>query len=109
MTKVIKVIQVGMGPIGRESARAIRLKKLKLVGAVDINPSLKGMDLKKFIGGKPGIKINDNLRRVLKNRKPDTAVVTTTSLGFPRFCEKGFLDPPAWPSGPLGAFVVAST
>ena len=80
MIGVIKVIQVGLGPIGRESARAIRLKKsLKLVGAVDIHPSLKGVDLKKLIGGKPGIKISDDLRRVLKNRKPDIAVVTTTS------------------------------
>lgn len=79
---MIKVIQVGLGPIGLSSAKLILAKKsLKLVGAVDIRPEMEGMELGKLLGKRnTGIKVTRNVRELIRRKQPEFAVITTTSF-----------------------------
>lgn len=81
-SKKIKVVQVGLGPIGVECIKWI-LKKpsFNLVGAIDIDPRKKGKLLEKVIGlkGKTGIVVSDDPKSVFTKTKPDVALHTTQS------------------------------
>ena len=49
---MIRVVQMGLGPIGRSIAKSVGGRPgLKLVGAVDPDPALAGADLGTVIGG----------------------------------------------------------
>lgn len=64
MIKPIRVIQYGLGAIGRAAARlALEKKNLQLVGAVDRDPKLVGRDLGDVLGmrRKLGIEVTDKL------------------------------------------------
>ena len=51
---MIRVVQMGLGPIGRSIAKSVGGRPgLKLVGAVDPDPALAGADLGTVIGGEP--------------------------------------------------------
>jgi len=79
---VIRVLHVGLGPIGAAVVRQVAGRKgLKIVGAVDIDPAKAGRDLGEVTGAgrKLGVKVMEDLRRAIKATKPDIAVVCTSS------------------------------
>jgi hypothetical protein len=76
----IKVISVGLGPIGLSIANLAlsRTKEIEIVGAVDIDPKLKGRDLGEIAGtGKAGIEVSDS---VAETKDADVALHATTSF-----------------------------
>ena len=79
---VIRVLHVGLGPIGAAIVRQVAGRKgLKIVGAVDIDPAKVGRDLGEAagVGRKLGVKIADDLKKAIKATKPDVAVLCTSS------------------------------
>lgn len=79
---VIKVLHVGLGPIGAAVVRQVAARKgLKIVGAVDIDPAKVGRDLGEVTGAgrKLGVKVMEDLRKTIKATKPDVAVLCTSS------------------------------
>ena len=78
----IKVMQVGLGPIGAAVVRQIASRKgFAMVGAVDIDPTKVGRDLGDVSGiGRPlRVKVTDDISRTIKARRPDVAVLCTRS------------------------------
>lgn len=77
----LKVIVVGLGPIGLNAAKTVAADKtLKLVGLVDIDSAKKGKSLADLTnaGGKGGPRVVDTIAAAAKAR-PDVAIVTTAS------------------------------
>jgi 2,4-diaminopentanoate dehydrogenase len=79
----IRVLQVGLGPIGLGVARQLAARPgFDLVGAVDPRPDLVGRDLAEVCGhagaGRFG-RISAELEPTLQALKPDAAVVCTSS------------------------------
>ena len=84
MSKPIRVIQYGLGAIGRASARlALSRPGLQLVGAVDRDPKLAGKDLGEVIGleRKLNIAVADK-PVVLFAQTPADAVIHCTTSSF---------------------------
>lgn len=79
----IKIIQIGLGPIGRKIIQQIKTRQgIEIVGAVDINPELVGKDLGQVcnLDSELGIKISGSIAGAIKNNdKIDVAVLTTSS------------------------------
>lgn len=78
----IRVVIVGLGPIGAAVARQIVERKgFRLVGAVDIDPLKLGQDAAKVIGlEKPlRVKITNDIGKTIKSAKPHVAVLCTSS------------------------------
>ena len=78
----IRVMLVGLGPIGAAVARQIAERKgFRLVGAVDIDPEKVGQDTAKVIGlEKPlRVKVTSDIGKTIKSVKPDVAVLCTSS------------------------------
>ena len=77
----IKIVQIGLGPLGIKVAQFIGERKgLITVAAVDKNPELLGKDLGLHCGrATSGVKIYGSLEEVVKTAKPDVAVLTTVS------------------------------
>jgi len=78
----IKVMQVGLGPIGAGVVHQIASRKgFVMVGAVDIDPTKVGRDLGDVSGiGRPlRVKVTDDISRTIKARRPDVAVLCTRS------------------------------
>ena len=78
----IKILHVGLGPIGIAIVRqAARRSGLVLAGAVDSDPALVGRDLGEVVGlrRRLGIVVSDNLSGTLKAARPDVAVLSTRS------------------------------
>ena len=79
---VIRVLHVGLGPIGAAVVRQTAARKgLKIVGAVDIDPAKVGRDLGEVTGAgrKLGVRVMEDLRKTIKATKPDVAVLCTSS------------------------------
>ncbi|MEX2272020.1 MAG: hypothetical protein WD690_11135 [Vicinamibacterales bacterium] len=79
---VIRVLHVGLGPIGAAVVRQVAARKgLKIVGAVDIDPAKIGRDLGEATGAgrKLNVKIAGDLKKAIKATKPDVAVLCTSS------------------------------
>jgi 4-hydroxy-tetrahydrodipicolinate reductase len=79
---IIRVLHVGLGPIGAGVVRQVASRKsLKIVGAVDIDPNKAGKDLGQVCGLKRtlGIKVSDDIAKAIKACKPDVAVLCTNS------------------------------
>ena len=77
----IKIVQIGMGPLGLKiTGYILERRNLKIIGAVDKAPSLVGKDLGNLCSV-PDIHLTifDSLENLLKNEKPDVAVLTTVS------------------------------
>ncbi|MEA1963806.1 MAG: dihydrodipicolinate reductase [Candidatus Aerophobetes bacterium] len=83
MVEEIKVVHVGLGPIGAQIARYIVNERegISYVGAVDINPEIVGRDLGEVIGiGKSlNIKVSNDLKALFEEARPDIAIYTTVS------------------------------
>lgn len=79
----IRVVQVGMGPLGRKTTRYImeRSKKVKVVGAVDTDPELVGKSLAEVCGleKRIPIRIVASLADLPEKANPQVALLTTVS------------------------------
>jgi len=78
----IKVLHVGLGPIGSGAARQVAARKgMKIVGAVDIDPAKAGRDLGAIAGLERAlrVKVTTDLGKAIKSAKPDVVVLCTSS------------------------------
>ena len=78
----IRVLHVGLGPIGAAVARQLATRKtFRIVGAVDIDPNKAGEDVSDVIEiERPlRVKVTTDLRKTIKAAKPDIAVLCTSS------------------------------
>jgi hypothetical protein len=82
MSRVLRVIHVGLGPIGQGIAKMVlETEGLKLVAAGDVAPDKAGKDLGVVLGlpKKLRIKVEPDLGRLLRRHKGDVAILTTSS------------------------------
>ncbi len=78
----IRVLHVGLGPIGAAVARQLAARKVfRIVGAVDIDPSKADRDAGDVaeLGRPLRVKVSADLRKTIKASKPDIAVLCTSS------------------------------
>jgi len=82
VTVPIKVLHVGLGPIGAGVVKQVAARKgLKIVGAVDVDPAKAGRDLGEVcgVGRRLGVKVSDDITKTIKATQPDVAVLCTSS------------------------------
>lgn len=78
----IRVVLVGLGPIGAAVARQLASRKgFQIVGAVDIDRSKVGKDAGDIVelGRKLRLKVTASIGKTLESTKPDVAVLCTSS------------------------------
>ncbi len=78
----IKVMHVGLGPIGAGVVRQVASRKgLTIVSAVDIDPAKVGRDLGEVcdVGRKLRVKVGSDISATIKATRPDVAVLCTSS------------------------------
>ena len=78
----IRVVLVGLGPIGAAVARQLDVRKgFQLVGAVDIDPAKIGRDAGEVLelGRRLRVRVADRIGETLTATKPDVAVLCTSS------------------------------
>lgn len=78
----IKLMQVGLGPIGQKVVRyALERKELEIVAAVDPAPDIAGRDLGSVCGldKELGITVCADLASAVNSNKADVALLTTVS------------------------------
>ena len=83
MERKIKVFQYGTGKMSVYTMRYVYKKGAEIVGATDINPAVIGKDIGEIMGTEAkGVKVVplEQAEEVLKETKPDIAIVTTMSL-----------------------------
>src|SRR5262245_5019036 len=80
LSTVHRVLQVGLGPIGRQMAkRVLERRELELVGGVDVDPELAGRPLGEVLGVPSAAPVVAQIEEAVKRLKPDVALVTTVS------------------------------
>lgn len=77
----IKIVQIGMGPLGQKITKYISEREnFEIVGAVDKDPVKTGRNLGELCSVKNlNVVISNSLEFVMKNNKPDVAVLATVS------------------------------
>lgn len=78
---MIKLIQIGLGPIGQQLTRYLSEREgIKIVGGVDLDPTIIGKDVGQIAGLKPlGIPVSPNLETAMANTEAQVALITTVS------------------------------
>jgi 4-hydroxy-tetrahydrodipicolinate reductase len=78
----IRVLPVGLGPIGAGIVRQIAARKaFRLVGAVDVDEAKAGRDLGDIcgLGRKLRIPVTPDITRTIRATRPDVAILCTSS------------------------------
>lgn len=82
MGNKFKLIQVGLGPMGRIIATLLlKRQNLDLKGVVDIDPQLKGKRLSELLNIESGseIIIEQDIDKVISREKVDVMIIATSS------------------------------
>lgn len=80
MGKNIRVVQFGIGVIGRGVTKVLAKKEdMKIVGAIDVANVGKDLGEVAGIGKRLGVKISNDFQKVMKKGKPRVAIHTTSS------------------------------
>jgi 2,4-diaminopentanoate dehydrogenase len=86
MTRPIRVVQYGLGPIGLACCAAVLDKyptgRVELVGAIDVDTAMIGLDVSVLLGRSQasGAVVSADASRVLEALRPDVVLHTTSSF-----------------------------
>ena len=78
----IKILQIGLGPLGQKTVQYISERKgMEIVAAVDIDTKKTGKDVGEVcsLGKELGIKVAPGLEMAMQGVKPDVVLLTTVS------------------------------
>jgi hypothetical protein len=78
---MIKIVQIGIGPLGRKITEYIAERpNMSVVAAVDRDPELAGRDLGELSSaGVAGVRVSASLEQALRATRADVAVLSTVS------------------------------
>ncbi|MHC1761576.1 MAG: dihydrodipicolinate reductase [Negativicutes bacterium] len=81
MKAKIKVVQMGLGPIGNKATKYLLEREyLEIVGAIDADPAKEGQDVGMLAGLAPiGVAVTADIAKALAGKSVDVVLLTTSS------------------------------